>query len=393
MTDSVGEGIQEDNVDKTAIVSMNVASYNNVRQRHRGEEVTERSSSRTMASPCSSSRLVEKGLVAPLSSSQQSPSDSERIIRQVGPYDILVGRSSECFNNIGNRRFRLTISLNMSEYINAKTRDDKSWVIASVLRKMRQEAGYRFLKKVTVASSTAEHEEVLSSKTKTSKTTTTKNKKIMKKKKNTGSNSGEISHYYVEVSEKKMREKVGHALRDLSVQLLQPQSTPKSPATSKSASSKKKVGRPSGKKSKIKKISSVIKKPKVVPSTSSLSPSSKLQKGSTHSVTPIPPLTTSATTAITADSIFSKRRVSFSSPLPVPELKDIDEENDNLNCRKFGNGGGDVVGGGPVDSDDDHSESLNDIWSKWDKDAPHLDEDPFVPSTLDNPDDTDLLLI
>ena len=267
MTDSVGEGIQEDNVDKTAIVSMNVASYNNVRQRHRGEEVTERSSSRTMASPCSSSRLVEKGLVAPLSSSQQSPSDSERIIRQVGPYDILVGRSAECFNNIGNRRFRLTISLNMSEYINAKTRDDKSWVIASVLRKMRQEAGYRFLKKVTVASSTAEHEEVLSSKTKTSKTTTTKNKKIMKKKKKTGSKSDEIrGHYYVEVSEKKMREKVGHALRDLSVQLLQPQSTSKSPATSKSASSKKKVGRPSGKKSKIKKISSVIKKPKVVPS-------------------------------------------------------------------------------------------------------------------------------
>ena len=92
----------------------------------------------------------------------------------VGPYDILCGRNSTAFNNIGNRRFRVTIALNLKRYMEAKTRRDKTEVIISVLKLLREDVGARFLKR--------------------------KGDKL------------------VELSDARAREKVGHALRDLSIQ-------------------------------------------------------------------------------------------------------------------------------------------------------------------------------
>ena len=100
----------------------------------------------------------------------------------IHPYDILCGRSPECFNNVGNRRFRLTISLNLSRYVNATTRQDKSIVICSVVNTLR-ESGARFIKR---------------------------------KKKVGGSNSNE-EEIVEELSERATREKVAHALRDMAV--------------------------------------------------------------------------------------------------------------------------------------------------------------------------------
>ena len=94
-------------------------------------------------------------------------------IKTLGPYDILCGRSSTAFNNIGNRRFRMTISFNLKRYLDAPTRSDKSVVIWNIVKLLKEDVGARFLK-------------------------TTKNG-------------------YVELSEKKMREKVGHALRDMAM--------------------------------------------------------------------------------------------------------------------------------------------------------------------------------
>ena len=238
---------------------------------------------------------------------QQPQSESERIIREIGPYDVLTGRSSECFNNIGNRRFRITISLNLKEYMEATTRDDKSWVIANVVRKMREEVGYRFLKKVTVAGKPAV--------AKQAKATTTSKKKIMRKKKGmdvASRSSDEISYYYLEVGERKMREKVGHALRDLSVQLQSPPVSSPPPTTTSSSSKNGASTTSCGKKRK-----QCCRPPQGVPSSSS--------DGLTTTPTlPFPPHYELATGRPS-----SKQRQVSSSPLPVPELKDVDDEYDD----------------------------------------------------------------
>ena len=90
-----------------------------------------------------------------------------------GPYDVLCGRCKSSFNHVGNRRFRVTISMNVERYLATRSRHEKSALIVSVVRMLREEVGARFLKKKGNA--------------------------------------------YVELGEKQAREKVGHALRDLAV--------------------------------------------------------------------------------------------------------------------------------------------------------------------------------
>eukprot|EP00980_Cylindrotheca_fusiformis_P015027 scaffold4140_cov81-Cylindrotheca_fusiformis.AAC.4 len=92
------------------------------------------------------------------------------------PYDILCGRSKHCFNNIGNRRFRITISMNLKKYESITKRNDRGKFIASLANTLKHEAGFRFLR-------------------------------ILK--------NGE----QVELTEEEVRAKIGHALRDLSTSL------------------------------------------------------------------------------------------------------------------------------------------------------------------------------
>jgi len=88
--------------------------------------------------------------------------------------DVICGRSSTAFNNVGNRKFRIHISRNLQKYARAKRRLDKSRAIISTINSFRLETGARFLK-------------VRGGK-------------------------------YVELTEKEIRSKVGHALRDMVVQ-------------------------------------------------------------------------------------------------------------------------------------------------------------------------------
>ena len=64
----------------------------------------------------------------------------------VGPYDVVCGRNSTAFNNVGNRRFRVTISLNLQRYMAAKTRHERGEIILSVVKLLRDDLGARFLK-------------------------------------------------------------------------------------------------------------------------------------------------------------------------------------------------------------------------------------------------------
>jgi hypothetical protein len=95
------------------------------------------------------------------------------------PYDVICGRSSTAFQNVGNKRFRVTMALNLQRYMAAKSRKDKTIVISSLLRTMQEDVGARFLK-------------------------LTKNG-------------------YVELDNKASKEKVGHALRDLALAYIREQ--------------------------------------------------------------------------------------------------------------------------------------------------------------------------
>jgi hypothetical protein len=92
------------------------------------------------------------------------------VSQEIGPFDVLCGRRKDAFNNIGNRRFRVTVSLWLSRYFHAPTRHDKSLIIYAISALVR-ETGGRFLKHRKGA--------------------------------------------LLELSDKEIREKVGHALRDM----------------------------------------------------------------------------------------------------------------------------------------------------------------------------------
>jgi len=89
------------------------------------------------------------------------------------PFDVICGKCSLAFNNVGNRRFRVVIGMNVQRYMDAPTRGDKARVIASVVKIFQEEIGSRFVKQ---------------------------------RKEGGG---------FVPVSDKIVRSKVGHALRDL----------------------------------------------------------------------------------------------------------------------------------------------------------------------------------
>jgi hypothetical protein len=61
---------------------------------------------------------------------------------KVHPYDVLNGRSKTAFNNVGNRRFRITLALEVKRYQNAPNRQDKSKLILSIIRLVRSCGGH-----------------------------------------------------------------------------------------------------------------------------------------------------------------------------------------------------------------------------------------------------------
>lgn len=63
------------------------------------------------------------------------------------PYDVLCGRNRNAYNNIGNRRFRITVSMNLEKYEQLGTRHERSKFIANLAVTLRREAGFRFIKR------------------------------------------------------------------------------------------------------------------------------------------------------------------------------------------------------------------------------------------------------
>jgi hypothetical protein len=102
----------------------------------------------------------------------RSSGQSDDSTVDLGFHDVVCGRHKAAFNNIGNRRFRVIVSLALERFTNAPTRKDKSIVIKSVADVVRGCGGH-FLQRQ-------------------------------------GGN-------WIELDEKQTHEKVGHALRDMAM--------------------------------------------------------------------------------------------------------------------------------------------------------------------------------
>ena len=100
--------------------------------------------------------------------------DLEEKANAMGGYDIICGRDSAAYNNIGNRRFRVTISLHVQRYLDAPSRREKKKVIQTVFDILTKEARAQFLKR-----------------------------------------SAKNSRSFVVLSEREVRNKIQHALRDM----------------------------------------------------------------------------------------------------------------------------------------------------------------------------------
>jgi len=122
----------------------------------------EDASSSSSCDSCSSGSRTREGAQA----SSSSKADA------VGPYDVMCGRHKEAFNNVGNRRFRFLVSMQIPGYFAARTKVDKGLLTTSIIDNVRQYGG-RFIK--------------------WNKTTAS----------------------WKELDESQTREKVGHALRDM----------------------------------------------------------------------------------------------------------------------------------------------------------------------------------
>lgn len=70
---------------------------------------------------------------------------SLKTMGEVRPYDIICGRHKESHNNIGNRRFRVTIRLSLNRYHVARTKPEKTRYFQSIIG-IIQNSGGRFLK-------------------------------------------------------------------------------------------------------------------------------------------------------------------------------------------------------------------------------------------------------
>merc|ERR1712157_470248 len=79
-----------------------------------------------------STQKVERN--QPISKTIDENERDDRIehIEKVGPYDIIRGRNNGAHNWVGNRRFRVTIMMNLKKYTEAPTREEKTHVIKKV---------------------------------------------------------------------------------------------------------------------------------------------------------------------------------------------------------------------------------------------------------------------
>jgi len=139
------------------------------------------------------------------------------IVEAPGPYDIVCGRNSGAYKNIGNRRFRVTIEMNLQRYIDSPTREEKTNTIKAIVHMLHEDIGARFLKKELVSvgmmNNNSNHD--TSSSTTNCYTSSLYGELTTTTTSNHNNNLNNKVPRYTVMTQKQAREKTGHALRDL----------------------------------------------------------------------------------------------------------------------------------------------------------------------------------
>jgi hypothetical protein len=81
-----------------------------------------------------------------IENNQNEEEQLKRAVNTLRPYDVICGRGSIPFNNIGNRRFRILISMNVHHYNECDGRNRKGLYIRSLVRTFEEDIGIRFFK-------------------------------------------------------------------------------------------------------------------------------------------------------------------------------------------------------------------------------------------------------
>ncbi|CAJ1950070.1 unnamed protein product [Cylindrotheca closterium] len=207
------------------------------------------------------------------------------------PYDVLCGRNRNSFNNIGNRRFRITISMNVEKYNAMRSRHERSKFIASLAQTMRYEVGFRFLKR---------------------------------------KEGGAKNAQTVELTNYEIRAKIGHALRDLS-------SNTKEDGSGRTTTPESKVLRPGPYQKQDKKALRMVSSSASLVTLSSASTMSSAQSTLDGSKPTTASMSTPCPAPVTASS--AQIRVS-SAPSSVAT---IEEQPVTLNAQKAGAGALDQI--------------------------------------------------
>jgi hypothetical protein len=61
---------------------------------------------------------------------------------QINNYDVMCGRGKHALNSIGNRRFRITCGMHLEQYLNSKTRAEKSARVTQIVEIVRSSGGH-----------------------------------------------------------------------------------------------------------------------------------------------------------------------------------------------------------------------------------------------------------
>jgi hypothetical protein len=70
----------------------------------------------------------------------------ETKISDLSVFDVLCGRGKQSYNNIGNRRFRIMININLQKYLKCESRTDRSKMILGLTYDLQR--SFRFLKPI-----------------------------------------------------------------------------------------------------------------------------------------------------------------------------------------------------------------------------------------------------
>jgi hypothetical protein len=113
--------------------------------------------------------------------------------QQLQPFDVLCGRDKQCYNNIGNRRFRILINCNLPRYLECESRNKRSGIIVALTQELCCVGG-------TCGNSSSASSRI----------------RFFKRQGKKG--TCDDANSLIELGFKQCREKIGHALRDAASQ-------------------------------------------------------------------------------------------------------------------------------------------------------------------------------